>query len=141
MTARHNARILAARDEVVPSPTSRACEDHNWGLPNGVYAAMVVLFAGAIAVLALAFRANMAVSYGAIFFFLAAFFLIPTVFVRTSRKRGGGTRPLGWSVFSQEGIATATGQTSASEATTLVLVLPFLMLCWAIAIAVIAALV
>ena len=141
MTARYQTEILAAREEVVPSPALRACEDHNWGLPNGVYAAMALFFAGAIAVLALAFRTEMAVSYSVIFLFLAAFFLIPTMFVRTSRNRGSGTKPLAWYAFRHEGIVTATGPTSASEATTLVLVLPFLMLCWAIAIAIIAALV
>lgn len=139
MTARLNPRILAAREEVVPSPTSRACEDHNFEIPTGVYVAMALCFAGAIAVLALSFRSGMAVSYGVVFALLAAFFGIPALFVRTTRGRGN-IRPLDWYLFREQGIATATGRTGGNEATMLVLLLPFLILCWAIAIATIAAL-
>jgi hypothetical protein len=139
MTARFNSQILAAREEIV-SPPARACEDHNWGLPTGLYAAMVFCFAGAIAILATAFTGGMAVSYGIIFAFLLAFFGVPALFVRTSRGHGD-TKSLPWYVFREQGIATATGRTSGSEATVLVLMLPFLILCWAIAVATIAALV
>ena len=140
MTARFNSKILVAREEIVPSPASRACEDHNWELPNGVYLAMALFFSGAIAVLATAFSSGMAVSYGIIFAFLVAFFAIPALFVKTSRGHGD-TKPLDWDFFREKGIATATGRASAGEATTLVLLLPFLILCWAVAVAVIAALV
>jgi hypothetical protein len=102
---------------------------------------MGLCFAGAVTVLAVAFRTDMAVSYGIIFAFLAAFFAIPALFVRTARGRGGNTRPLDWYTFRESGIATATGISSAGEATTLVLLLPALIFCWAIAVAVIAALV
>jgi hypothetical protein len=44
-------------------------------------------------------------------------------------------------MFRYKGIQTATGRTSAREATILVLLLPFLILCFAIAIATIASLV
>ncbi len=139
MTARQNSKILAAREEIVAPPAPRACEDHNWEIPNGVYAAMALCFAGAITVLATAFRSGMAVSYGIIFAFLIAFFAIPVIFVRASR--GNGDEALPWAEFREFGLATATGRTPAGEATTLVLLLPFLILCWAIAVALIAALV
>lgn len=139
MTARFNSKILVARDEIVAPPPARACEDHNWGLPNAVYLSMVLCFAGAVTVLALSFRAGMAVSYGIIFAFLAAFFGIPSLFVKASRNQGA--KALSWPRFRDEGIATATGRSGPGEATTLVLLLPFLILCWAIAVATIAALV
>jgi hypothetical protein len=139
MTARYDSQILAAREEIV-SPPARACEDHNWGLPNGIYAAMAICFAGAIGVLATAFTGGMAVSYGIIFAFLAAFFGVPALFVRTSRGRGN-SKALRWDVFRESGIATQTGRTAAGEATMLVLLLPVIILCWAIAVATIAALV
>jgi hypothetical protein len=110
-------------------------------MPNGVYVAMALCFAGAITVFALSFHSGMAVSFGIIFFFLAAFFAIPAVFVRTSRGRGGNTKARGWYEFVDRGIVTATGRTKASEAATLVLMLPVLILAWAIAVAIIAALV
>ena len=140
MTDRLHQDILAARQELVAPPPQRACEDYNFGLPTGIYVAMGLLFTCAVAVLAVAFRTEMAVSYGVVFGFLAAFFGIPTLFVRMARGRGR-TRALDWYKFREHGIATATGRSSAGEATTLVLLLPALVLCWAIAVAIIAALV
>ena len=75
----------------------------------------------------------MGVAYGVIFAFLMAFFAIPAVF---QQKRG-----LSWAMFRYKGIRTETGRTAATEATTLVLLLPFLILCFGVAIATIAALV
>ena len=141
MTARYQQEILAARADLVAPPHQRACEDHNWGIPTAIYASMVLCFAGAITVLALSFNSGMAVSYGIIFAFLVAFFAIPSLFVKTSRGRGGNAKALGWFEFVDKGIVTATGRTKASEAATLVLMLPVLILCWAIAVAIIAALV
>jgi hypothetical protein len=134
MTARHTPEVLIARDEIVAAPAPRACEDQSFELPGGLYAAMTVMFAGFIIVLGSAFRGgHMAVAYGVIFAFLAAFFAIPAMF---QRKRG-----LSWGMFRYKGIQTATGRTSAREATILVLLLPFLILCFAIAVATIASLV
>ena len=141
MTARYQPDVLAARADLVAPPPQRACEDHNWGLPNGIYAAMVVCFAGAITVLALSFHSGMAVAYGIIFAFLTAFFAIPSIFVRTSRGRGENAKAPDWYEFIDRGIVTATGRTKAGEAATLVLMLPVLILAWAIAVAIIAALV
>jgi hypothetical protein len=75
----------------------------------------------------------MGVAYGVIFAFLAAFFAIPASF---QQKRG-----LSWAMFRYKGMQTATGRSSATEATVLVLLLPFLILCFGIAIVSIAALV
>ena len=132
------ARLLAA-EEVVESPVQRACEDQSFELPTGVYVAMALMFAGFITVLGFAFRGGMAVSYGVIFAFLAAFFAIPAIFPRMAR--GDRAQPLQWNEFLARGIDTATGRSSAGSATVLVLALPFLILCFAIAIATIAALV
>jgi hypothetical protein len=140
MTARYNSQILVARDEIVAPPAPRACEDHSFEMPTGVYVAMALFFAGAIAVLATAFTSGMAVSYAIVFAFLIAFFGIPAIFVRTA-PGDEGSKALGWSIFRESGIATATGRTSGGEAAMLVLLLPFLILCWAIAIVTIAALV
>ena len=129
---------LLAAEEVVESPNGRACQDQSFELPTGVYVAMALMFAGFVAVLSFAFRGGMAVSYGVIFAFLAAFFAIPAMFPRMARQ--DCSQPLQWNQFLSCGIDTATGWSSAASATVLVLVLPFLILCFAIAIAMIAAL-
>jgi hypothetical protein len=139
MTARYQPGILAARADIVAPPPQRACEDHNWGIPSGVYVAMALCFIGAIAVLAFSFHSGMAVSFGIIFAFLAAFFAIPAIFVRTSRARGGNAKAPSWYEFVDSGIVTATDRTKAGEAVTLVLMLPVLILGWAVAVAIIAA--
>jgi hypothetical protein len=132
MTTRQVPEVLLAREEIVAPPAARACDDQSFELPGGLYAAMATMFAGFIAVLALAFRGgHMAVAYGVIFAFLAAYFAIPAIF----QQRKG----LSWAMFRRRGIETETGRASASEATVLVLLLPFLILCFGIAIATIAA--
>lgn len=110
-------------------------------MPPGIYLSMGLCFAVAITVLASAFQSGIRVPYGIIVAFLVAFFAVPTIFVRTSRARGGNVKALGWFEFLDKGIVTATGRTSAGGATTLVLILPVLILLWAIAVATIAALV
>jgi hypothetical protein len=134
MTTRQKTEVLIARDEIVAAPVQRACDDPSFELPGGLYAAMAIMFAGFIAVLGVGFRGgHMAVAYGVIAAFLAAFFAIPAMF---QQKQG-----LSWAMFRYKGIRTATGHATASEATVLVLLLPFLILCFAIAVATIAALV
>ena len=130
---------LLASDEVVDSPAQRACEDQSFELPTGIYVAMASMFVGFITVLSLAFNDHMVVSFGVIFAFLAAFFFIPALFPRMARD--SQTKALKWHQFASRGIDTATGRTSAISATILVLALPFLIFCFAIAIASIAALV
>jgi hypothetical protein len=136
MTSRVQTEVLIARDELVAAPGARACEDQSFELPSGLYVAMATLFAGFIGVLSLAFRGgHMAVAYGVIFAFIAAFFAVPAAFpaMASSRKTA-----LSWSMFRMRGIETATGRTSASAATALVLLLPFLIFCFGMAIAAIA---
>ena len=137
MTSRLTSEILLARDEIVAAPQPRACNDQTFELPAGLYAAMGLMFAGFIVVLSLSFRDEMAVSYGIVFAFLAAFFAVPALFVRA--KPRSSRSALSWFEFADRGIDTATGRVSAREATLLVLLLPFLILCFGIAVAVIAA--
>ena len=129
---------LIASDQVVEAPGQRACNDQCFELPTSLYIAMGLMFAGFVAVLALAFNGQMAVSYGVIFVFLAMFFAVPALFPGMARHKG--TRALKWHEFAERGIDTATGHTSAGAATVLILTLPFLILCFAIAVTTIAAL-
>jgi hypothetical protein len=105
-----------------------------------MYVAMALMFAGFVGVLAFSFRSNMAVSYGVIFAFLTAYFAVPALFPRMARGHSA-TKSLDWSAFREKGISTATGHATSIEATILVLLLPFLILCFGIAVATIAAVV
>jgi hypothetical protein len=136
MTTRVTPEILVARDEIVAAPAPRACDDQGFELPKGLYIAMAALFAGFVGVLGLSFRGgHMAVAYGVIFAFIAAFFAIPAMFPAMAPDR---KKALSWSTFRMRGIQTATGRGSAGEATTLVLLLPFLIFCFGMAVAAIA---
>ena len=128
---------LAATGQIVEAPTQRACEDQTFGLPTGIYIAMAMMFAGSVAVLSLAFTDHMAVSFGVIVAFLAMFFAVPTLFPRMARHGRGSAAK--WEEFLERGIDTATGPSRAGSATVLVLLLPALILCFSIAVAVIAA--
>lgn len=139
MTTRHFSEILAARAEIVAPPAPRACQDHSFDLPPALHIATGGMFLAFIAILSLAFMSPiMAIVFGVCVAFLTAFFAVPAIFVKTSPK---DHRALRWAEFVDNGVDTATGRTGAGEATTLVLLLPFLMVCWAIAVVTIAALV
>lgn len=141
MTGRQTREQLLVQGEVVNAPNERACRDQSFELPTGIYIAMATMFTGFVATLGFAFRGGyMGLVVGVIFAFMVIFFGVPATFVRVTKgvKRN---LALSWVDFSDRGIITATGRSSAREATVLVLLLPFLILCFAIAIASIAALV
>lgn len=137
MTTRHTHEVLIARDEIVAPPAPRACDDHSFELPTGIYVTMAIMFTGFVVVLGMAFRGEMAVSLGVIFFFIAAFFAVPSLFPGLARD--SRSRALGWNEFMDKGIETATGRITGAGAAVLVLLLPFLILCFAVAVASIAA--
>ena len=137
MTSLKTQEVLIANDEIVSPPHLRACDDQSFELPNGIFVAMAMMFTGFVVVLSLAFSDRMAVSYGVIFAFIAAFFIVPSLLPR-AKPTDRRTPALSWDEFVDRGIDTATGRTSAASATALVLLLPFLIFCFAIAIATIA---
>lgn len=141
MSRRQTREQLLVRDEIVAPPVKRACEDQSFELPTAIYIAMATMFAGFIAVLSLAFRGgHMALVYGVIFAFIAAFFAVPASFPGMASHENR-TKALSLFDFGHRGIATATGRANAREATILVLLLPFLILCFGIAVATIASLI
>ena len=141
MVARITKTELAAQADIVAAPEQRACTDRSFELPPSIHIATALLFIGFVSVLSFAFRnPNMAVPWGVFVAFIAAFFIVPGLWTRM-KPEASRTKALSWTRFAEQGIETATGRTSAVEATILVLLLPFLILCWAIAVATIAALV
>jgi len=132
MVGRQSKQELLAQGEVVAAPVERACTDQTFELPGGVYVAMAALFTGFVAVLAMVLHGgHLVVAFGAIFAFIAAYFAVPWMFPRTAGKKG-----LSWYEFSDRGIMTATGHSTATEATILVLLLPALIFCFGLAVAI-----
>ena len=125
MTGRQKHEQLLAQGEIASGPADRACRDQSFELPTGIYIAMAMMFTGFVAVLGLAFRGgHMAVVVGVIFAFIGAFFAVPATFPGVAKSETS-TTALSWSEFADRGIATATGHSTAREAATLVLLLPF----------------
>lgn len=141
MTRRISQSQLVAQANIVSAPGARSCTDRSFELPPGIHIATALLFIGFVSVLSFAFRnPELAVPWGVFVAFIAAFCVVPALWTRMKPVESR-TPALSWTRFAEQGIATATGRTSATEATVLVLLLPFLILCWAIAIATIAALI
>ena len=146
MTRRIDHQQLVARKEIVAAPAAAAistaprhCTDRSFELPPALHIATAIMFLGFVSVLCLAFATpGLAVPYGVFVAFIAAFFVVPGLWARM-KPEDSRTKALSWYDFREKGIDTATGRTGATEATVLVLTLPFLILCWAIAVAAIAA--
>jgi hypothetical protein len=143
MTRRHDHSQLLAREEVVSPPPllNPACDDHTFELPTRLYIAMAGLFLGFVTVLTLGFSSHMAVSYGVIAAFMVAFFAVPTIFVLTGPAEQRRTRSLRWQDFLDHGVVTGSGRISGREAMVLVLLLPFLIFCFGLIVAMSAALI
>ena len=142
MIGRQSREELLAQGEIVAPPSvptapqHRACADQTFELPTGLYIAMALMFTGFVAVLAMVLHGgHLAVAFGVIFAFVAAYFGVPFIFPRvpgSSRKKA-----LTWDGFRDRGIMTATGHSSAHETVILVLLLPSLVFCFAMAVALI----
>ena len=139
MSVRIEPKLLHADASIVAPPLQRACEDHSFELPTGIYAAMALLFFGFLAVLAIGLaNPNLVVPMAINFIFLTAFFAVPVIFVRGTAGHGRGLR---WHEFMAKGIETATGRSSGKDAAVLILTLPVLIFAWSLAIVAINALV
>ena len=126
MTRQIDHAKLLAREEVVSPPTPRACVDQGFELPPVIFRAMAALFFGFLAVLTVGLAEP----------HLTAFFAVPALF---AGQAGGASRSRRLSEFMRKGVETATGHSSGGEAMVLVLILPALIFCWAVAIVTIVA--
>jgi hypothetical protein len=139
MVGRQSKQELLAKGEVVAAPAHSACTDQTFELPIGLYAAMAVFFSGFVGVLAAVFHGgHLAVAFAVIFAFIAAYFSIPWIF--PGMASDSRNKAMSWDEFSDRGIVTATGHSTAREATILVLLLPALIFCFGLAIAILWAL-
>jgi hypothetical protein len=140
MVVRLDKAQLLARSEVVPAPAAQAWQDYTFELPPALHFATGALFIGFVSVLSLAFaNPEMAVPFGIFIAFIGAFFAVPAIFVRSAPE--GSARARRWADFMEKGVAVEHGRCTGREASILVLMLPVLIFCWALAIATIATLV
>lgn len=146
MSDRFDKELLKTRGEVVAAPEvltgqiARGCEDRNFGFPPVILLGGFAFFFAYLTVMWVGFAAEGLVLPMVVnFIFVAAFAFVPAKWA--TMKPEHKDKALDMAHFRAVGIETATGRTSAREATTLVLLLPACTLFWGIAMTTIAALV
>ena len=126
-----------APDEV-PVPVTQVVR--NFDLPTRLFAATVGLYFAFLGVMAVAFAdPRLIVPMGIFYIYIIMAFGVPALWVRM--KPDHADRPLSWSQFMREGVATHTGRLAGKDAAVQVLILPTLIFGWGVAMAVIAALI
>ena len=142
--ARGEARIVAA-PEAAPEKTVHQVEvDRNFELPTALYAATAGLYLTFLAVMFAGLGNPGLVIPMAIFaLFIVAGFGVPAIWTRIKSNAvdANDTRPMTMGRFEAQGIMTHTGPLAPRDATVQVLILPVLIVMWAIAAVTIAALV
>lgn len=137
LIARGDARIV---DQPEAAPVRHQVEsDRNFGLPTALYGATVAGYLGFLLVVGTAFANPVLAIPMAIFVvFIVAGFGVPALWTRLA---GNTSEPQTMGEFEAKGIMTNTGRLAARDATIQVLILPALLVCWGLAVAVIAAVV
>ena len=122
-----------------PAPRVPHEVDRNFGLPTALYVLTACGYLGFLGVMTAAVgNPGLAIPMAIFVTFIVMAFGVCAQWVRM--KPDNPTGALGWDRFQHEGIMTATGRLSASQATVQVLILPVLILFWGIAGATIIAL-
>lgn len=141
MSKQIQEQIESGKARIVGAPTNVAAVqiDRSFNLPGGLYAATVGCYLAFLGVLAVAFLNPVLVIPMVIFaLFIVAGFGVPAIF---TRLKGNDSEPMTMGEFERDGIMTNTGRLKPRDATIQVLILPVLIVAWAMAIAVIAAIV
>lgn len=139
--SKHLERQLVADKAIVHDRLRFRHEvDRSFELPPIAYQLTVGCYLGFLALMTVAFgNPGLAIPMAIFVVFIVGGFGLPTIWTRM--KPENRSKPMGWGRFANQGIVTLTGRLSAREAMAQVLVLPVLIVCWGLAIAVIAALV
>ena len=145
MTKHLTRELIADQANVVAVP--RAAEvlapvqvDRSFELPSGLYAVTAACYLAFLAILATGFASSgLIVPMAICVVFIIGFFGVPAAWTRMAPD--SAKRSMAWSQFSRRGIATLTGRLTAGEATVQMLILPVLVVMWALAVVTIAALV
>lgn len=123
-----------------PAPIRNAPVDRTFELPTRLYAATVAMFLAYIGIMGAGFaHPEMAIPLAIFALFIVAGFGVPMLWTLLAPENP--VRAMSWERFRRDGIMTAFGRTTASDATVQVLILPTLILAWGVAAVIIAALV
>ena len=129
------ARIVAPHVSALPV----AHPPRTFEMPPILYALTIAAYLGFVAILATAFATHeLIVPVAIIAVLIVAGFGVPALWARMQPDTAA--RALSWGQFRQRGIMTHTGRINAGDAAIQVLILPTLILLWAVAVATIAAL-
>lgn len=130
---------LRAAPAIFPAPAPVA--DRTFEMPHGIYVAMLGLFLGFLATMAIALPSPEMVLPMVIFaVFVLGFFGVPALWVRMAPERNG-SRASSWDAFLRNGIMTSTGHCTGKAAAIQALIIPVVVFGWGLAIVAIRAIV
>lgn len=114
--------------------------DRTFELPTGLYVTTAACYLAFLAILVTSFASpGLGIPMAIFVTFIMCFFGVPAIWTRMAPD--SIKRPMAWNQFGSRGISTLTGRLSASEASVQMLILPVLVVIWALAVVIIAALV
>ncbi len=126
-------------NKVAGPPRHQVEIDRNFELPAGLFKATVALYLAFLGVMFVGFGGPGLVIPMAIFaVFIAAGFGVPAIW---PRLKGNVSAPMSMGKFKQAGIMTETGPVAPRDAMIQMLILPVLIVVWACAAVIVAALV
>lgn len=138
LIARGEARVVELPEAATP-PRPQVESDRNFGLPKALYGATVACYLGFLTVVGTAFaNPELAIPMAIFVVFIIAGFGVPALWTRLA---GNASAPATLGEFGLKGIMTHTGRLAPRDATIQMLILPVLLVCWGLAVAVIAAVV
>lgn len=142
MSIHYSEAALKAQATLVPAIAPRLSNraERTFGLHPALFVATIGSYFAFLAVMAAAFmNANLAIPFAVFVAYLVMYFAVPGLWARVAGRPGG--RFQSWAEFRSEGMDILTGPISSGGAIAQVLTLPFLIVGFGTAVAVIAALV
>ena len=136
-------KIATGQARLVEAPSSAPRHqvevDQNFEMPPVLFGATVAGYLGFLAIMLVTFAAP-ALAIPMVIFALAivAGFGVPTIWTRLADNK---SKPLSYGQFQNEGVMTNTGRCAPRDAATQMLILPVLIVCWGLAVAIIVAVV
>jgi hypothetical protein len=143
MSMQVHDKIATGEARIVELPATEAKRplgvDRSFGLPPILYGATVACYLGFLAITGMAFmNPVLAIPIAVFTIFIFAGFGVPAIF---TRLKGNDSKPLSFGAFANWGIMTHTGPLAPRDATIQVLLLPALIVMWALAVVAIVAVV
>ena len=136
MSKHATENTIAEMARIVEAPKVQHTVDRTFELPTGLYIMTAGGYLGFIGLMASLFMTGgLAIPLVVIALFIVMAFTIPAMW--TGLGDDDGARRLSWSNFQSKGVVTHDGPITAVAASAQVLILPFAILVWGLAIAVI----